>query len=123
MVVEEYPGGRLDVVCLEASYRLAETFEPRDREVIESVYPFYAYDWTARLRAKLSLAPADAGTYLAHLKQRLSAAASEKVAFRGFVPRPELIDLYYDADVFAFPPLCNAGFRIPPIKSIAAWTP
>jgi len=85
MVVEEYPDVRLDVVGLQASYPLAENFELRDREVIETVYPFYAYDWTARLRAKLSLAPADAGTYLAHLKQRLSAAASGKAARGGAV--------------------------------------
>src|SRR5260370_1279198 len=123
MVMDEDPDVRLDLVGSQTSYPLAETFELRDREVIESVYPFYAYDWTARLRAKLSLAPADAGTYLAHLKQRLSAAASEKVAFRGFVPRPELIDLYYDADVFAFAPIWNEGFGIPPIEAIAAWTP
>jgi glycosyltransferase involved in cell wall biosynthesis len=75
------------------------------------------------LRAKLSLAPADAGTYLAHLKQRLSGAASGKVVFRGFVPRPELIDLYYNADVFAFAPIWNEGFGIPPIEAMAAGTP
>jgi glycosyltransferase involved in cell wall biosynthesis len=123
MVVEEYSDVRLDVVGLQASYPLAENFELRDREVIESVYPFYAYDWTARLRAKFSLVPADAGTYLAQLKQRLSAAASGKVVFRGFVPRPELIDLYYNADVFAFAPIWNEGFGIPPIEAMAAGTP
>jgi glycosyltransferase involved in cell wall biosynthesis len=123
MVVEEYPDVWLDVVGLQASYPLAENFELRDRELIESVYPFYAYDWTARLRAKLSLAPADAGTYLADLKQRLSAAASGKVAFRGFVPRPELIDLYYNADIFTFAPIWNEGFGIPPIEAMAAGTP
>jgi glycosyltransferase involved in cell wall biosynthesis len=123
MVVEEYSDVRLDVVGLQASYPLAENFELRDREVIQSVYPFYAYDWTARLRAKFSLVPADAGTYLAQLKQRLAAAASGKVVFRGFVPRPELIDLYYNADVFAFAPIWNEGFGIPPIEAMAAGTP
>jgi glycosyltransferase involved in cell wall biosynthesis len=123
MVVEEYPDVRLDVVGLQASYPMAENFELRDREVIETVYPFYAYDWTTRLKAKLAMAPADAGTYLAHLKERLSAAASGKVAFRGFVPRPELIDLYYNADVFAFAPIWNEGFGIPPIEAMAAGTP
>jgi glycosyltransferase involved in cell wall biosynthesis len=123
MVVEEYPDVRLDVVGLQASYPLAENFELRDRETIESIYPFYSYDWRARLRAKLSLAPADAGTYLAHLKQRLSPAASGRVVFHGFVPRPELIDLYYDADVFSFAPIWNEGFGIPPIEAMAAGTP
>ena len=66
------------------------------------------------MKAKLSLAPPDSGTYLAHLKERLSAEASGKVAFLGFVPRSELLDLYYNADVFAFAPIWDEGFGIPP---------
>src|SRR6516165_10613105 len=123
MVVKEYPEVRLDVVGLQASYPLAENFELRERELIESVYPFYAYDWVSRLKAKLSLAPPDAGTYLAHLKERLPAEARGKVAFRGFVPRPELVDLYYEADVFAFAPIWNEGFGIPPVEAMAAGVP
>ena len=65
MVVKEYPKVRLDVVGVQASYPLAENFELRQRELIESVHPFYAYDWISKLKAKLSLAPPDAGTYLA----------------------------------------------------------
>jgi glycosyltransferase involved in cell wall biosynthesis len=123
MVVDEYPEVRLDVVGLQASYPLTENFELRERELIESVYPFYACDWIPRLKAKLSLAPPDAGTYLAHLKERLSAAASGKVAFLGFVPRPELVELYYNADVFAFAPIWNEGFGIPPVEAMAAGVP
>jgi glycosyltransferase involved in cell wall biosynthesis len=123
IVAKDYPEVRLDVVGLQASYPLAENFELRERELIESVYPFYAYDWVSKLKAKLSLAPPDAGTYLAHLKQRLSTEATGKVAFRGFIPRPELVDLYYDADVFAFAPIWNEGFGIPPIEAMAAGVP
>jgi glycosyltransferase involved in cell wall biosynthesis len=123
MVVREYPEVRLDVVGVQASYPLAETFDLQSRNLIDSVYPFYAYDWIPKLKAKLSLAPADAGTYLAHLKQRLSAEASGKVVFRGFVPRPELVDLYYDADIFAFAPIWDEGFGIPPVEAMAAGVP
>jgi glycosyltransferase involved in cell wall biosynthesis len=123
MVVDEYPEVRLDVVGLQASYPLTENFELREQELIESIYPFYAYDWISKLKAKLSLAPPDAGTYLAHLKERLSAAASGKVAFLGFVPRPELVELYYNADVFAFAPIWNEGFGIPPVEAMAAGVP
>jgi glycosyltransferase involved in cell wall biosynthesis len=108
---------------LQASYPLTENFELREQELIESIYPFYAYDWISKLKAKLSLAPSDAGTYLAHLKERLSAAASGKVAFLGFVPRPELVELYYNADVFAFAPIWNEGFGIPPVEAMAAGVP
>ena len=123
MVVKEYPEVRLDVVGPQASYPLAENFELRERELIESVYPFYAYDWISRLKAKLSLAPPDAGTYLAHLKRRLSEEARGKVAFRGFIPRPALVDLYYNADVFAFAPIWDEGFGIPPVEAMAAGVP
>lgn len=123
LVAKEYPEVQLDVVGLQASYPLAENFELRERELIDSVFPFYAYDWTSKLKAKLGLAPPDAGTYLTHLKQRLSAEANGKVAFRGFVPRPELVDLYYGADVFAFAPIWNEGFGIPPVEAMAAGVP
>jgi glycosyltransferase involved in cell wall biosynthesis len=113
----------LDVVGPQGSYPLAETFELQERELIESVYPFYAYNWISRLKEKLSLAPPDAGTYLAHLKERLPAEASGKVAFLGFVPRPDLVDLYYNADVFAFAPIWDEGFGIPPVEAMAAGVP
>ena len=123
IVVKEYPKVRLDVVGSQASYPLTETFELRERELINSVYPFYAFDWVSRLKAKLALASPDAGTYLAELKQRLPAEVSGRVTFHGFIPRPELVELYYNADVFAFAPIWNEGFGIPPIEAMAAGAP
>jgi glycosyltransferase involved in cell wall biosynthesis len=123
MIVEEYPEVRLDIVGSQANYPLAETFELREPELINSVYQFYSYDWISRLKSKLSLAPPDAGTYLAHLKHRLSANASGKVAFHGFIPRSALLDLYYKADVFSFPSIWDEGFGIPPIEAMAAGVP
>ena len=123
LVVKEYPEVRLDVVGSQASYPLAETFELQDRELIESVYPFYTYDWLSKLKAKLSLAPPDAGTYLDHLKRRLCPEARGKVAFVGFVPRPELVDFYYNTDIFAFAPIWDEGFGIPPVEAMAAGAP
>ena len=123
IVVGEHPEVRLDIVGPQGSYPLAETFELQDRELIESVYSFYAYDWISRFKAKLSLAPPDSGTYLARLKERLPAEASDKVAFLGFVPRAELVDHYYSADVFAFAPIWDEGFGIPPVEAMAAGVP
>jgi glycosyltransferase involved in cell wall biosynthesis len=94
-----------------------------DRELIESVYRFYAYEWISGLKKRLSLAPPDAGTYLAHLKERLPAEARGKVTFAGFVPRPALVDFYYNADVFAFAPIWDEGFGIPPVEAMAAGAP
>jgi glycosyltransferase involved in cell wall biosynthesis len=123
IVLKEYPEARLDVVGLQANYPLAENFELKDQKLVESVYPFYSYDWTSKLKAKLGLGSPDAGTYLARLKQRLSPEVGTKVAFRGFVPRPELVDLYYSADVFAFAPIWNEGFGITPVEAMAAGVP
>lgn len=123
IVVKEYPGVRLDVVGVQSSYPLAENFDLLDRELIDSVYPFYSYNWVPKLKAKLALAPPDDGTYVAHLKQRMSAETRGKVIFRGFVPRPELIDFYYSADVFAFASIWDEGFGIPPVEAMAAGVP
>jgi glycosyltransferase involved in cell wall biosynthesis len=123
ILVKEHPKVRLDVVGLPGSYPLAETFELQDQELIESVGPFYAYDWISRVKAKLSLMPPDTGTYLAHLKERLPSEAGGKVTFLGFVPRPQLVDLYYNADVFAFAPIWDEGFGIPPVEAMAAGVP
>jgi glycosyltransferase involved in cell wall biosynthesis len=123
LVVKEYPKVRLDVVGLQANYPLTETFELRERALINSIYPFYSLDWISRLKAKLAIAPADAGTYLARLKQRLSEEARGRVAFHGFIQRPQLIDFYYKADVFAFAPIWDEGFGIPPVEAMAAGVP
>jgi glycosyltransferase involved in cell wall biosynthesis len=124
IVVREYPEVRLEVVGPQGNYPVAENFDVNDdRQLIDSIYEFYTYDWIAKLKAKLSLAPSDAGTYFSQLKRRLSAEASKKVTFRGFVRRPELIDCYYEADVFAFAPIWNEGFGIPPVEAMAAGIP
>ena len=93
------------------------------RSFSRQVHPFYADEWIPRLKAKLSLAAPDAGTYLAHLKERLSAEASRKVAFLGFIPRPKLVDLYHNADVFAFAPIWDEGFGVPPVEAMTAGVP
>jgi glycosyltransferase involved in cell wall biosynthesis len=123
IVVKEYSQTRLDIVGTQGNYPITETFELQDRELIESVYPFYTYDWVAKAKAKFGWAPAEAGSYLAHLKQRLPVEVTGKVFFHGFIPRPELVDLYYCADVFAFAPIWNEGFGIPPVEAMAAGVP
>jgi glycosyltransferase involved in cell wall biosynthesis len=46
-----------------------------------------------------------------------------KVSFRGFISRAELVDTYYDADVFAFAPIWDEGFGLPPVEAMAAGCP
>jgi glycosyltransferase involved in cell wall biosynthesis len=123
MVANQYPEVRLDIVGLQGSYPLAECFDLEERELIKSISPFYAQNRMSRLKAKLSLAPRDAGTYLSYLKGLVPADMSCKIALLGFVPRPKLLDLYYGADVFAFPPIWDEGFGIPPVEAMAAGLP
>jgi glycosyltransferase involved in cell wall biosynthesis len=124
MLVESYPDVRLDIVGHQGSYPLGETFDLKDRAALESVARFYANNALSRLKAKMSLAPRDAGTYQAHLEKQLPPDIANKVRFLGCAGvRQDLVDLYYNADIFAFPPVCNHGFGIPPVEAMAAGLP
>jgi glycosyltransferase involved in cell wall biosynthesis len=124
MVAKYYRDARLDIVGHQGSYPLAETFDLKDRDMLESVAPFYASNPLSRLKAKLSLAPSDAGTYQSHLERRLSPEIADRVKFLGCAGvRQELVNLYYDSDIFVFPPLCNHGFGLPPVEAMAAGVP
>jgi D-inositol-3-phosphate glycosyltransferase len=39
------------------------------------------------------------------------------------IPRQELIDRYYSSDIFAFAPIWNEGFGLPPLEAMAAGLP
>ena len=39
------------------------------------------------------------------------------------IPRQELLDRYYSSDVFAFPPIWDEGFGLPPVEAMAAGLP
>jgi glycosyltransferase involved in cell wall biosynthesis len=123
LVVARYANVRLEVIGFQGSYSPDETFDVKDRALLKSLAPFYAKNYLLRLKARLALAAPDAGTYMAQLKGRLSPDIAHKVTFPGMIPRPNLIDRYYAADVFAFPPIWNEGFGIPPVEAMAAGTP
>jgi glycosyltransferase involved in cell wall biosynthesis len=124
LVARRHSNVRLDLVGNPMSYPIEESFDMNDRAKVKSVAPFYAKQRLERLKAKLSLAPRDAGTYQAHLKGRLAAEVRAKVSFRGhFSFRKELVDSYYDADVFCFTPVWEEGFGLPPLEAMAAGTP
>jgi glycosyltransferase involved in cell wall biosynthesis len=78
IVLEEYPNVQLDVVGLQANYPLAENFDLGEQRLIESIYPFYAYDWTSKLKAKLALAPPDAGSLYRPSKAAIVATGERK---------------------------------------------
>ncbi len=123
-VVCKHPDVRLNIVGPDATYPLAEVFDLRDRAGLASVTGFYAGKLGERLRTILSSPPPAPQSYLSCLQGQLSPDIAEKVAFRGWIGvRRELVQQYYDADVFVFPPVCDHGFGLPPVEAMAAGLP
>ena len=60
---------------------------------------------------------------MSHLKRLVPQNIAGKVTFLNFISRSELIDRYYSANIFAFTPIWNEGFGIPPVEAMAAGTP
>ena len=123
LVVERFPNVRLDVSGPIASYPFEENFDLKDREQLDRLAHFYARGVVPYLRAKFLSVPSSAEAYLSYLKGLIPQNMSDKVTFLGFLPRSHLIDLYYGADVFAFTPIWNEGFGIPPVEAMAAGVP
>jgi glycosyltransferase involved in cell wall biosynthesis len=124
IVVRRFPNVRLDIIGPPGNYPLEELFDLKDTKSLQTISGFYKKQYFSRLKAKLSLLPADAGTYAARLKAQLSGPVAEKVSFPGPIgDRSELIKQYCEADVFAFPAVCNHGFGLPPLEAMAAGTP
>src|SRR5215831_286149 len=48
ILVKQHSHVQLNVVGLQTNYPLAENFEFSDRELIESILPFYTYNWAAK---------------------------------------------------------------------------
>jgi glycosyltransferase involved in cell wall biosynthesis len=123
IVAKQYPNVHLEFVGSMSNYPLEETWDLSEPAKFKHVAPFYAKHPTARLKARFGLKPGDAGTYQAYLKSKVTADIAEKVTFAGFLTRQELVDRFYDADIFVFPPIWDEGFGLPPVEAMAAGTP
>jgi glycosyltransferase involved in cell wall biosynthesis len=123
IVAARYPQVRLDIVGPQGSYPPEECFDMNDQAQLRSVASFFAKNRVALLKRKLGLGSSDQGTYLGFLKAKLVGDLADKVTFQGFLSRPELIDHYYDADVFVFPPIWNEAFGCTPVEAMAAGAP
>jgi glycosyltransferase involved in cell wall biosynthesis len=123
-VARQYPDVTLDIVGPIGNYPIEENFDLRDdRELIKEIAPFYATSIWSLLKSRLLPNASRKGTYLRYLESRLPADLAGKVSFRGFISRAELVDTYYDADVFAFAPIWDEGFGLPPVEAMAAGCP
>jgi glycosyltransferase involved in cell wall biosynthesis len=109
-VVQRYPQVHLDIVGSQVTYPFEETFDLNDvasREIANS----------------LKAAIARAGSYVAFLRAQFTPEIADRVTFHGMVPRSSLLEHYRNADVFAFTPVWDEGFGIPPVEAMAAGTP
>jgi glycosyltransferase involved in cell wall biosynthesis len=123
-VARQYPDVQLDIVGPIGNYPIEENFDLRDqKQTIRKLAPFYATNPWSAIRSKLLRKGTDHERYLRYLKASLPANVAERVSFLGMIPRSELVDRYYAADIFAFAPIWNEGFGLPPVEAMAAGLP
>jgi glycosyltransferase involved in cell wall biosynthesis len=122
-VARQYPDVRLDVVGPLGTYPLEENFDLQDVETIKTVEPFYATRHWSRIKSILSHGSSHKSEYVTRLETNLPPDVASKVSILGMIPRQELLDRYYSSDVFAFPPIWDEGFGLPPVEAMAAGLP
>lgn len=124
IVARQYPNVRLEFAGPLGNYPLDESFDLSDHKIIKSVAPFYANSALSRIKARLTGKGDQARSFQSYLRERLPQELASKVTFLGNVGiRKQLVDRYYNADVFAFAPIWDEGFGIPPVEAMAAGTP
>jgi len=95
----------------------------RDSKAIQDVAPFYATRWSSLARQSFTGKKPGKGVYLRYLEGRLPDEVAAKVSFLGMFQRPELVARYYQSDIFAFAPIWDEGFGLPPVEAMAAGLP
>jgi glycosyltransferase involved in cell wall biosynthesis len=122
IVAEKYPDVTMDLVGPQGDYPIEEACDLQDRATLQRVAPYFQKQERFSL-GKLFQRPSKSNEYLAFLKSKLTGGLEERVTFHGFVSRPDLVDLYYNADVFVFPPVWNEAFGVTPLEAMAAGVP
>ena len=121
MVEQKHPNVVMDLVGPQGDYPIEEACDLKDRATLQRMAPYFK-------KKRFSLAnllrrPSKSNEYLEFLKKKLTPELKDKVTFHGFVSRPDLVRLYYDADVFVFPPVWNEAFGVTPLEAMAAGVP
>jgi len=123
LVARQYPDVQLDVVGPLGNYPMEETFDLQDIETIKMVAPFYETHSRALIGPIFHYGRSRKSEYLTYLETTLPLDVAGKVSILGMIPRQEVLDRYYSSDVFAFPPIWNEGFGLPPVEAMAAGLP
>lgn len=123
LVAREYPDVHLDIVGPLVNYPIEENFDLKNLETIRMVAPFYATSRWSLMKSVLTPGSSPKSAYLTYLETKLTPDIARKVSLLGMIPRQELLDRYYSSDVFAFPPIWDEGFGLPPVEAMAAGLP
>jgi glycosyltransferase involved in cell wall biosynthesis len=123
LVARAFPDVHLDVVGPWGNYPLEENFDLQDVETIKMVAPLYATRHRSLMKSILNHGSYFKSEYLTQIETNLPADVAGKVSILGMIPRQELLDRYYTSDVFAFPPIWDEGFGLPPVEAMAAGLP
>jgi glycosyltransferase involved in cell wall biosynthesis len=122
IVAEKYPDVHFDLVGPQGEYPLAEACDLNDSESIKTLAPLFEKERLSFIKSKLSAKSRHGDRYFDSLQTRLGEFA-DKVTFHGFVSRSRLVELYYDSDIFVFPPIWNEAFGCTPLEAMAAGLP
>jgi glycosyltransferase involved in cell wall biosynthesis len=121
LVAQKHPDVVFDLVGPQGDYPLEEACDLKDQVTLQRLTPYFKKKSSPI--AKLLRRHPKSNAYLEFLKGKLTPDLNDKVVFHGFVPRTELVRLYYDADVFVFPPVWNEAFGCTPLEAMAAGVP
>jgi glycosyltransferase involved in cell wall biosynthesis len=103
-VVAAHPEVRLTIVGEESPVPYEFAVEISDDPVVRELARFYA------------------GSYLDHLRARVSPAVAERIAFVGRIPHAETLRHYDSTDLLVYPSIFES-FAIPPVEAMAAGVP
>jgi glycosyltransferase involved in cell wall biosynthesis len=123
IVARQYPDVMLDIVGPIGNYPIQESFDVLDLEAIRRVAPFYGNGVWDLVKSRILGKHSDKSAYMNYLQARLPGDVAAKVSFLGMFQRPELVDRYYESDIFAFAPIWDEGFGLPAVEAMAAGLP
>lgn len=123
LIAREFPDARLEIAGFTGVFPLSEVLDRHDRAGMAIVRPWYDKEYRARIKMKLGLPGGASGSYPSQIKSTLPKELEGRVSFLEMLSRADLIKHYYNADIFAFCPIWDEGFGIPPIEAMAAGIP